>query len=211
MKTPAMIFLNALPSPDPESFDPSAVAGEICTICMCEIHGDGSDLCKIYPCNHVFHLLCLKQWLRRGAVHIHCPDCRQTAIRVYNYAEEIVWGRISPRFISRNWRYKSGDVERLHFWEVALRNSEILRILWLMRQGNPSANGELSIQDKEVRYIYNKYYDYLIFHGMQSSMVVHNNPFKVYVDGYGDRIRYKMPGSEREDLLLDIPLFWARL
>jgi len=44
-----------------------------CTVCMAEIT-DGKQL----PCGHIFHLRCLKEWLRRNPI---CPTCRHS-IRV---------------------------------------------------------------------------------------------------------------------------------
>jgi len=39
-----------------------------CTVCMAEIT-EGKEL----PCGHIFHLRCLKEWLRRNPI---CPTCR---------------------------------------------------------------------------------------------------------------------------------------
>jgi len=44
-----------------------------CTVCMAEIT-EGKEL----PCGHIFHLRCLKEWLRRNPI---CPTCRHS-IRV---------------------------------------------------------------------------------------------------------------------------------
>ena len=201
-----MIFLNAFPSPNPESYDLSAVEGQNCSICSDEIDGDGSKICKLSPCNHVFHILCIKDWIRK-TTHKHCPDCRQLVKKVFNYNQEIIWGPITSRFVSRNWRFNSSDVECLWIWETTLQTPEILHILWQLYKGRPVADGEIFIEGKKVQYFYNSFSHALFFHYLRSTMTVSTNPFQVQVSC--DNNVYIMRRSAIEDLKLDLPLWWV--
>ena len=53
-----------------------------CTICFADIH-DGDRIGHL-PCNHIFHVECLKSWLKRRNV---CPLCLKPDIAQSNIAE----------------------------------------------------------------------------------------------------------------------------
>ena len=50
-----------------------ADAGGSCAICLQPL----ADARRL-PCNHVFHLMCLRQWLQRVEANNTCPVCRQS-------------------------------------------------------------------------------------------------------------------------------------
>ena len=54
-----------------------------CTICFCQLH-DGDRVGELC-CNHVFHVSCLKQWLKRKNV---CPLCQCNEIAKPRYRED---------------------------------------------------------------------------------------------------------------------------
>ena len=57
------------PVPDVKSPAPSADAKQECQICL-ELY---SDQARLKPCQHVFHLPCIMQWLLTDS---SCPQCR---------------------------------------------------------------------------------------------------------------------------------------
>nr|XP_046908940.1 E3 ubiquitin-protein ligase synoviolin B-like [Dermatophagoides farinae] len=65
------------------AFYPNATAQDIensdnvCIICRENMLGNGS--CKKLPCNHIFHISCLRSWFQRQQT---CPTCRMDVLRV---------------------------------------------------------------------------------------------------------------------------------
>lgn len=52
-----------------------------CVICL-ENFVDGES-CRLFPvCNHIFHSVCIDQWLKE---HLTCPVCRISCIDIENY------------------------------------------------------------------------------------------------------------------------------
>lgn len=49
----------------------------VCIICRENMVGNGS--CKKLPCNHIFHVTCLRSWFQRQQT---CPTCRMDVLRV---------------------------------------------------------------------------------------------------------------------------------
>jgi hypothetical protein len=47
-----------------------------CSICVSEINSN--ETIVIYPCKHIFHILCIDQWIGRNS----CPNCRQSVVRI---------------------------------------------------------------------------------------------------------------------------------
>ena len=50
---------------------------DVCIICRENMVGNGS--CKKLPCNHIFHVTCLRSWFQRQQT---CPTCRMDVLRV---------------------------------------------------------------------------------------------------------------------------------
>ena len=65
------------------AYYPNATAQDIensdnvCIICRENMLGNGS--CKKLPCNHIFHISCLRSWFQRQQT---CPTCRMDILRV---------------------------------------------------------------------------------------------------------------------------------
>jgi E3 ubiquitin-protein ligase synoviolin len=53
----------------------------VCIICREEMTGNGSS--KKLPCNHIFHVSCLRSWFQRQQT---CPTCRMDILRLPNPA-----------------------------------------------------------------------------------------------------------------------------
>lgn len=49
-----------------------AVKGELCSICYCNINPE--EEVNRLPCNHLFHVDCIKEWLCKEKT---CPLCKQ--------------------------------------------------------------------------------------------------------------------------------------
>lgn len=49
----------------------------VCIICRETMQGNGT--CKKLPCNHIFHISCLRSWFQRQQT---CPTCRMDVLRV---------------------------------------------------------------------------------------------------------------------------------
>ncbi|KAI2800640.1 E3 ubiquitin-protein ligase synoviolin [Blomia tropicalis] len=71
------------------SLYPNATAQDIensdnvCIICRENMVGNGS--CKKLPCNHIFHVTCLRSWFQRQQT---CPTCRMDVLRASNTTQQ---------------------------------------------------------------------------------------------------------------------------
>lgn len=54
-----------------------AISDNVCIICREEMVGNGSS--KKLPCNHIFHVSCLRSWFQRQQT---CPTCRMDILRI---------------------------------------------------------------------------------------------------------------------------------
>ena len=78
----ANLFLFSYPDATPDDLDS---ANNVCIICREEM----VTRCKKLPCNHIFHMACLRSWFQRQQT---CPTCRmdvlsQTVLSQLNQAQ----------------------------------------------------------------------------------------------------------------------------
>lgn len=64
------------------------LAGDRCSVCLCDFEENDTDLVKAAACPHVFHEPCLKQCVASG--YLQCPVCRQA----YSYRVGYLKARI---------------------------------------------------------------------------------------------------------------------
>lgn len=77
MSRRAIRNMNTLyPNATPEEL---ANTDNVCIICREEMTGNGTS--KKLPCNHIFHVSCLRSWFQRQQT---CPTCRMDILRIPN-------------------------------------------------------------------------------------------------------------------------------
>ena len=77
MSRRAIRNMNTLyPNATPEEL---ANSDNVCIICREEMIGNGTS--KKLPCNHIFHVSCLRSWFQRQQT---CPTCRMDILRIQN-------------------------------------------------------------------------------------------------------------------------------
>lgn len=52
----------------------NAYQADVCPICLEEFEKD--SLCRVLECRHLFHMLCIDEWLYKACVM--CPMCQKT-------------------------------------------------------------------------------------------------------------------------------------
>ena len=92
----AISRMDRFPNPSPEDIS----ADNMCSICRDEIKT--VELAKKLFCKHVFHVTCLKAWLRRQQ---RCPTCRSDVV---NATEP---GVANPRNPAHNNNREPNEVE----------------------------------------------------------------------------------------------------
>ena len=90
-----------------------------CVICL--EHINQGEIESPYPCEHVFHFICIHHWMRQPDGGTRCPTCRsvldpfrQLLVRAVPYG-----GPVRPKWLTtedqfREWRLIEDKVERVY-------------------------------------------------------------------------------------------------